>query len=49
LSDDAQLIAGLSDEWQVGIWDRRHGVLLNVLDVPQLDFCHFWSSFGERR
>jgi serine/threonine protein kinase/WD40 repeat protein len=35
LSSDGRLLAALSQDWQVAIWDRRAGRLLHVLDAPQ--------------
>lgn len=34
LSKDERLIAAVSHEWKVGIWDRSTGRLLHVLNVP---------------
>jgi serine/threonine protein kinase/WD40 repeat protein len=34
-SPDKTLVAALSVDWRVGIWDRRTGRLLRLLDVPQ--------------
>ena len=36
-SPDGRLIAGLSQDWQVAIWDRASGQLRITLDVPQGD------------
>ncbi len=33
-SNDGQLIAGLSDDWRVAIWDTRNGGLLWRLETP---------------
>ncbi len=34
-SPDGRLVAGLSQDWQVAIWDRASGQLRITLDVPQ--------------
>ena len=34
-SPDGRLIAGLSQDWQVAIWDQASGQLRITLDVPQ--------------
>jgi WD40 repeat protein len=34
-SPDGQLVAGLSQDWQVAIWDAASGQLRLILDVPQ--------------
>ena len=36
-SPDSRLVAALSNDWQVGIWDRESRRLLHVLEVlPRL-------------
>ena len=35
LSPEARHVAALSQDWQVGVWDRTKGQLLTVLDVPR--------------
>jgi serine/threonine protein kinase/WD40 repeat protein len=37
-SPDGTLVAGLSNDWQVGIWDGATGHLRHLLDIPQGDF-----------
>src|SRR5439155_365277 len=34
-SPDGRLVAALSQDWQVAIWDRATGQLRHRLDVPQ--------------
>ena len=34
-SPDNQLVAALSTDWRIGIWERRTGRLLRLLGVPQ--------------
>ncbi len=38
LSPDGKLVAGLAQDWQIGIWDRAADRLLYVLDAPRGDF-----------
>ena len=38
-SPDNELVAALSMDWRVAIWERRTGRLLRLLDVPQGDFA----------
>jgi WD40 repeat protein len=39
-SPDGKLVAGLSDDWQVAIWQCETGVLVRVLDAPR----GYWSD-----
>jgi WD40 repeat protein len=34
-SADGKLVAGLSHDWRLGVWDRRTGQLLHIFEVPQ--------------
>ena len=35
MSPDARLVAALSHDWQVGVWDRSAGRLLHLFDAPR--------------
>ena len=37
-SADGRLLAGFSENWQVGLWDLKEGRLLHILDVPHGEF-----------
>src|SRR5262249_6684183 len=39
VSPDGILVAALSDDWQVGIWDRVIGRLLHLFDAPRGPFA----------
>jgi serine/threonine protein kinase/WD40 repeat protein len=39
ISADGRLVAALSDDWQVAIWDRSTGRLLHLLDPPRGSFA----------
>ena len=45
-SGDGRLIAALSDEWRVGIWDRTSSRLLHLLSLPPGFFAdNAWFTF----
>ena len=45
-SRDGRLIAALSDDWRVGIWDRTSGQLRYLFDVPAGFFTdNAWMAF----
>jgi len=35
ISSDDSLVAGLAQDWQIGIWDRATGRLIHVFDAPR--------------
>ena len=37
-SPDGNLVAGLSHDWKVAVWDRRTGLLLHRFEVPESRF-----------
>jgi len=38
ISPDGRLVAGISHEWQVAVWDLKSGTLLQVFNAPQGSF-----------
>jgi serine/threonine protein kinase/WD40 repeat protein len=38
LSEDGSRVAGMSHDWQIGIWDVKTGMLLHVLNAPRASF-----------